>query len=131
MTVFLILVLVVLMGLTVFSLVRGVVCGLAEDATGFAGETVSHALPAEFVAALAGAELSPRDGWDAPRGLPYVVLLNEHGDPVTYLVGVAGEIVVCEGARCSAMAAPAMSRGVTEPYSGRPGGTPRPRRSVA
>lgn len=78
------------------SLTRGVVCGLAADATDFAGEAVSRALPAEFVAALADAELSPRDGWGVPRGLPYLVLLNEHGDPVTFLVDAAGRIVADE-----------------------------------
>ncbi|MBK7820097.1 MAG: hypothetical protein IPJ61_03215 [Tessaracoccus sp.] len=74
--------------------VRGVVCGLAADSVGFDGQTVSHPLPAEFVAALADAEVMPRDGWgDVPRGLPYLVLLNEHGDPVTFLVDAAGAIV--------------------------------------
>ncbi|MFT3888638.1 MAG: hypothetical protein QM713_10825 [Arachnia sp.] len=72
---------------------RGVVCGLADDAVDFHGATVSHPLPAEFVSALATAEFAPRDGWSVPRGLPYLVLLNEHGDPITLLVDDAGGIV--------------------------------------
>lgn len=64
--------------------VRGAVCGLAGDAVGFHGEVRQVWLPQELVDAIADAEpfveAAPQLG---PRGLPYLVLMNEFGDPTT------------------------------------------------
>lgn len=68
------------------SVVRGAVCGLAASSVDFTGATIQHDLPQELVDAIATAGLPSKEAYNVPLGLPYVVLVNEHGDPVTYAV---------------------------------------------
>lgn len=75
-----------LMPVTRPELVRGVVCGLpaggAEDAV------VEVALPPELLMDIGQSELAaPVEAWSRPPGLPYLVLLNQYGDPVVAGVG--------------------------------------------
>lgn len=74
--------------------VRGVLCGLPADATGF-DEVVEIALPPEVLMSLSQDPVVERDPAGLYRaGLPALVLLNQFGDPMTALVGGDGEVWV-------------------------------------
>ncbi len=81
------------------SLYRGYVCGLPSDPAQDAW--VQRDLPGEFVLAISQAVPTPGDVW--PSGgydaldHPYLVLLNQFGDPVTYPVDEDGGIRLPEG----------------------------------
>lgn len=67
------------------SLYRGYVCGLpADPAVG--DEWIQRELPGDLVLALTQATATPDDQWSLSENGPYVVMLNQYGDPVTYVV---------------------------------------------
>lgn len=77
-----------IMPLEMSDLARGQACGLALDAVDFDGEVLSIPLPDDVVAGLRDASWTSEadPGWDPSRqekGLPYLVMSNAHGDPVT------------------------------------------------
>ena len=79
------------------SLVRGAVCGLSADSVDFTGETIQRDLPETLVSAIATASPPAGESYRLARGLPYVVLLNEHGDPVTYAVDEKQGLILRDG----------------------------------
>jgi len=64
--------------------VSGAACGLSKDATDFGGDVLQRSLPTKVVDAIAEAATANQssDRYATP-GLPYLVLLNEFGDPTT------------------------------------------------
>lgn len=76
---------------------RGVVCGLPADATDFNVQAVSVDLPKDLVEAIAQADPVPSDDLSYPPGLPYVVVLNEFGDPMAFAVDSRGRWVMETG----------------------------------
>ncbi|MHA6510674.1 hypothetical protein [Tessaracoccus sp. Y1736] len=67
------------------SLYRGYVCGLpADPAVG--DEWMQRELPGDLVLAISQATATPDDQWNIPEDGPYVVMLTQYGDPVTYLI---------------------------------------------
>ncbi|MHA6523770.1 hypothetical protein [Tessaracoccus sp. G1721] len=67
------------------SLYRGYLCGLpADPADG--DEWVQRELPGDLVLAVSQATATPDDQWNLSEGGPYLVMLNQYGDPVTYLI---------------------------------------------
>lgn len=77
-----------IMPLEMSDLARGQACGLAVDAVDFDGEVRSIPLPEDVVTSLRDAPWTGETdlGWDPvlqEKGLPYFVMSNAHGDPVT------------------------------------------------
>lgn len=71
------------------SLYRGYVCGLpADPAAG--DEWLQRELPGDLVLAISQAVPTPEDQWTISEGGPYLVLLTQHGDPVTYVIDGLG-----------------------------------------
>lgn len=67
------------------SLYRGYVCGLpADPADG--DEWIQRELPGDLVLAISQVTATPDDQWNIPEDGPYVVMLTQYGDPVTYLI---------------------------------------------
>ncbi|HSO70650.1 MAG TPA: hypothetical protein VLQ67_13575 [Arachnia sp.] len=67
------------------SLYRGYVCGLpADPAVG--DEWIQRELPGDLVLAISQATATPDDQWNLSEGGPYLVMLTQHGDPVTYVI---------------------------------------------
>ncbi len=78
--------------------VSGAACGLSKDATDFDGDVLQRMLPTRVVSAIAKAATStePTYHYSAP-GLPYLVLLNEFGDPTTVGLLSDGDIQLADG----------------------------------
>lgn len=78
--------------------VQGAACGLSTDATDFDGEILQRQLPVKLVKAIAGADTvgEPLPNVEA-AGLPYLVLLNEFGDPMTVGLTVDGDLLLPQG----------------------------------
>lgn len=64
---------------------RGYVCGLPADSA-VGGEWVQRELPGDLVLAISQATATPDDTWNLSEGAPFVVMLNQFGDPVTFLI---------------------------------------------
>ncbi len=77
---------------------QGVACGLSTDATGFDGEVLQRELPVPLVRAIANAETFREPSSHLqPSGLPYLVLLNQFGDPMTVGLTVDGDLLTAAG----------------------------------
>ena len=77
--------------------VQGAACGLSNDATGFDGEVLQRQLPVKLVKAIAGAGTGEEPLSNVEPGLPYLVLLNEFGDPMTVGLTVDGDLLLPQG----------------------------------
>jgi len=77
-------------------LTRGAVCGLPPGGSDFSTTPLQQWLEPGLVESIANGKTTPADdqGWQVPAGLPYLVLLNRFGDPVTYPMGTDGELYV-------------------------------------
>ena len=72
-------------------LVRGAVCGLPSDAAGFDEEVVEIALPSDILMAIAQEDvLDESEPSIRYPGQPYLVLLNQFGDPMVASVQAGG-----------------------------------------
>ena len=74
--------------------VRGVVCGIPADATGYDADPVELALPSELLMSLGQDALQPAQG---QPGLPYLVLLNQFGDPMVVPINADGGVTFGDG----------------------------------
>ncbi len=78
--------------------VSGAACGLSKDATDFGGDVLQRPLPTPVVNAIAEASTSAEPSYrSAPPGLPYLVLLNEFGDPATVALSSNGDVLLADG----------------------------------
>ena len=67
------------------TIVRGFVCGLPADATSYDAEPLQIELPSDIVMAFGQSSVEQvKGGKGIPAGLPYIVFINQYGDPVTY-----------------------------------------------
>ena len=71
------------------SITRGYVCGLPAGSDNFDVDPVQIEIPSSLISAFAQA--APSEPAEVPyEAGPYAVLLNEHGDPLTYRVSADG-----------------------------------------